>query len=63
MRASGIKRPTPVGSVNPSPASAGVKSSSVSAGEPAPENDPIGITLQYRESLGGVNNQITDIEA
>ena len=31
--------------------------------EPAPDNDPIGLTMQYRDTLGGLNNQITDIEA
>ena len=43
MRASGIKRPTPVGA---SPAVAGNASAGgKSSAEPAPDNDPIAVTI------------------
>lgn len=59
---SGLKRPTPVGPANAS-ASPAPKNGAKSSSEPAPENDPIAVTIQQREALGGLNNQITDLEA
>ena len=57
MRASGIKRPTPVSQSQDS------LNNLKAAESTAAENDPIEIALQQREALGGLGNQVTDIEA
>ena len=65
MRASGLKRPTPVGANNAAsaePAKAG-NSAAPSSDMSAPDNDPIALSLQQREALGGHGSQISDMEA
>ena len=60
MKATGLKRPTPVGqaaSASPAPAR------SSAAAEAVPDNDPIALTMVQRKALGGEGNQCTDAEA
>ena len=65
MRASGLKRPTPVGANNAAaaePAKAG-NAAAPSNDMSTPDNDPIALSLQQREALGGHGSQISDMEA
>jgi len=60
MRSSGLKKPTPVAATAVSEP-AGAKPPTTD--EPAADNDPIAVTMQQREAIGGLNNQVTDAEA
>ena len=72
---SAIKAPTGLKAPTAAKASSGLKAPAAAvvksvkstiaptATEPASDNDPIALTVQYREAIGGLNNQTTDIEA
>lgn len=57
---SGLKRPTPVGQSQEG--LAGLKAAET-ASAPVTDDDPIGLTMENRMTLGGLNSQITDMEA
>lgn len=64
MKSTGLRRPTPVGA--PATAASKVGESAPARmvnNEPVPDNDPIALTNQQREALGGLNNLCTDVEA